>query len=257
MIIRTVELSISSDKDANMYRYRLAASAKPTPDVVVFPELFTTGFRLDSIPNSATGLEDIRNSDMADCARENKIHLVAGTIPVRLPGSIYNMMTVFNPDGELIYRTEKVHLFNNMNEDTIFSPGTSGGVFQIDGVTAAGMVCYDIRFPELARKLTLKGAEVLFVPAQWPSGRIGLFRSFLKVRAAESQVFCVGCNLGGEDLGITFGGGGGVAHPAGRMMKGTLAAEGITDYNIRIEDIEDIRQKIDCLSDRRVEEYGE
>ena len=255
MIIRTVELSISADIHTNVGKYLKAASLNPTPDIVIFPELFATGFRLDTIPEMTGEFEDIENSVLSACAKENQIWLIAGTIPMRCGVEIFNTMPVFTPGGEMVYSTQKVHLFRNMNEDNTFTPGTSGGVFDLGEIRVGGLICYDIRFPELAQRLTIKGAEILFIPAQWPSGRIGLFRSFLKVRAAESQVFCVGCNLGGKDLGILFNGGGGVAHPAGRMIKGTLVDEGITDYKIRIDDIGDIRQKIDCLSDRRTDEY--
>ncbi len=102
----------------------------------------------------------------------------------------------------------------------------------------------------------MDGAEILFVPAQWPSGRLELFRSLLRARSAEAQIFTVGCNLGGEHLGVMFGGSGGVVHPGGKMIKGREVIEGVSDFEIDLTDVEEIRSHINCLDDRRPEEYG-
>jgi omega-amidase len=182
--------------------------------------------------------------------------VVSGTLPVRTGLGVVNRMAVFSPDGAIAYETEKVHLFKQMGEDTAFFPGKCGGTFPFKGTKAAGIICYDLRFPELARRLVLDGAEILFVPAQWPAGRLELFRSLLRARAAEAQIFTVGCNLGGEHLGVMFNGGGGVAHPGGKMIKGRTVAEGVTDYDIELSDVALIRSRINCLEDRRPEEYG-
>ncbi len=76
----------------------------------------------------------------------------------------------------------------------MFTPGMPSGVFDLDGVTVGASVCYDLRFPELFRRLALMGAELILVPAQWPEARQDLFRSFLRARAGEAQIFVAGCN---------------------------------------------------------------
>lgn len=256
MRLRLVELPISGDPETSMDRFCEAAATSPTPDLALLPELFSTGFVLDRLPALAHAPEDLPGLLPARTAAAASMWLAAGTLPVRKGGLPVNRMAVFSRTGALAYTTEKVHLFRQMGEDTAFLPGSSGGIFDLEGLPAAGIVCYDLRFPELARRLTLAGAELLLVPAEWPSGRITLFRSLLRARAAESQVFVAGCNLGGEHLGVSFQGGGGVAHPSGNLLKAIDIAEGISDYLLEPGDVADMRRKIDCLADRRPEEYG-
>ncbi len=256
MILRLVELAIEGSPTENMHRFSEAAVISPVPDVAVFPELFSTGFVLDDINSLALSEEDITNLPAASAARENSLWIVGGTVPVKTDDGVVNRMVVYSPDGTLAYQTDKVHLFRQMGEDRAFIPGRCGGTFSFMGTTGAGIVCYDLRFPELSRRLVLAGAEILFVPAQWPIGRMELFRSLLRARSAEAQIFTVGCNLGGEHLGIIFGGSGGVAHPGGKMIKGHSVMPGITDFEIDLTDVEEMKKHINCLEDRRPQEYG-
>ena len=256
MILRLVELAIEGSPSENMEKFSEAAVAPPVPDLAVLPELFTTGFVLDRIHDLALSPEDLPELLPAKTAAGNNVWIVAGSLPVRSSRGVVNRMVVYNPDGKIAYTTEKVHLFSAMGEDRAFIPGKCGGTFDLSGKTAGGIICYDLRFPELTRRMTLGGASIIFVPSQWPIGRRELFRSLLRARAAESQIFVAGCNLGGEHLGVIFKGGGGVAHPTGNMLKGSIISDGITDFEIDLSDVDQIRTRIDCLSDLRPEEYG-
>ena len=255
MRLRLVELPIDGDPDVCMERSCAVACASPVPDLALLPELFTTGFVLDRIASLSHSPADLPGLLPARTAASASMWLAAGTLPVRKDGGTVNRMAVFSRTGEVAYTTEKVHLFRQMGEDTAFSRGACGGTFDLEGTRTAGIVCYDLRFPELSRRLTLEGAVLILVPAQWPSGRITLFKSLLRARAAESQVFVAGCNLGGEHLGVSFMGGGGVAHPSGNLLQGIDIAEGVSDYVLEPHDVAEMRLKIDCLSDRRPEEY--
>ncbi|MCD4847544.1 MAG: carbon-nitrogen family hydrolase [Candidatus Aegiribacteria sp.] len=256
MILRLVELAIEGSPAENLKKFSEAAVAPPVPDLAVLPELFTTGYMLDRIPDLALSPEDLPELLPAKIAAREKVWIVAGSLPVKSPNGVVNKMVVYNPDGKIAYTTEKVHLFSAMGEDRAFIPGKCGGTFNLSGKTAGGIICYDLRFPELTRRMTLGGASIIFVPAQWPGGRRELFRSLLRARAAESQIFAAGCNIGGEHLGVIFKGGGGVAHPTGNMLKGSIISDGITDFVIDLNDVDQIRTHIDCLSDLRPEEYG-
>lgn len=256
MILRLVELGIEGSQAENIHRFSEAAVTPPLPDAAALPELFTTGYVLDSIPSFALSEEDLESIPLAAAAKDNGIWIIGGTFPVKTEAGVVNRMVVYSPEGTIAYQTEKVHLFKQMGEDKAFIPGKCGGTFPFMGTTAAGMVCYDLRFPELSRRLSLEGTEIMFVPAQWPSGRLGLFRSLLRARAAEAQIFTVGCNLGGEHLGVLFGGGGGVVHPGGKMIKARSVTEGVSDFEIDLSDVKDMRSRINCLEDRRPEEYG-
>jgi omega-amidase len=255
--IRTVEMPVPKTPERALETFLDAASAGPNPDIVILPELFAMGYVLDRLPGLAVTADAMLGSPAAAFARERKCWLLAGTWPVMTGSGLRNTLFVFGPDGGLTHRTEKAHLFRQMGEETVFTPGTPSGLFDLGGVPAGSVICYDIRFPELSRNLTLAGAGIVFVPAQWPEARQDLFRCLLRARAAEAQVFYVGCNIGGEHLGVKFGGGGGVAHPSGSLLDPVEKRGDVTDYLVDPADVGRMRKKLDCLRDRRPEVYNQ
>ncbi len=256
MVIRLVELPITGSPQESMDRFTQAAVIEPLPDIVVFPELFTMGYILDFIPSMAISMHDLESHPLGELAREKGIWLAAGTFPVRIPEGVVNRFPVFSPEGRLVWHTDKVHVFRLMNEDSAFVGGRCGGVFDLDGLATGGIVCYDLRFPELSRMLSLAGARLLVVPAEWPEPRLELFRALVRARAAEAQIFVAGCNLGGEHLGVRFGGGGTVAHPSGRLIEWRDVTRSVRDFEFDPEDVAHVRKKINCLADRRPEAYS-
>lgn len=256
MIIRLAELPVTGDWNHCIERALHSVGVTPKPDVIVFPELFSIGFVLDEISEQAITKDDLKAHALSRAAVEHGVSIVGGTFPVRTDRGIINMLPVWNDKGQLIHTTEKSHLFRNMGEDSVFTAGTPSGVFQINGITAGASVCYDLRFPELFRSHALAGARIIFLPAQWPEPRLELFRSFLRARAGEAQVFFVGCNLGEDHLGVRFRGGGGIASPAGKMLQWKDAGEYLRDYDVDMNEVDRIREKISCLEDRRPEIYG-
>ncbi len=239
-----------------MERAACACSRTPLPDVAVLPELFTIGFVMDRIEGAALDPPDLACLPLARVARDCGIWVLGGSFPVRYPGGIINTMPVYSPAGDLVHTAEKIHLFKNMREDAVFTGGLPKGVFDLHGIPVGAAVCYDLRFPEVFRDLTLDGALILFVAAQWPVQRRKVFRCLLQARSSEAQVFTVGCNLGGDHLGSRFRGGGGVCAPSGDFLKGRKVAAGVTDYVLDMTLVDIERKRIDCLADRRPEVYN-
>jgi omega-amidase len=255
LVIRLVELPISGGPAECFDRFREAVLLEPLPGIALLPELFTTGYVLDRIPSLALTPGELAEHPSGRLATDSRMWLAAGTFPVRTSSGIVNRMPVYSPDGHLVYTTDKVHMFRHMNEHSVFTGGNCGGVFDMDGTVTGAIVCYDLRFPELSRMVALAGARLMLVPAEWPEPRLELFRSLLRARAAEAQIFVAGCNLGGDHLGVRFRGGGGVAHPKGEMLEWRDVAPGVRDFCLDFGDVDDVRAKIDCLSDRRPEAY--
>ncbi len=256
MKVRIAELPISGNWDYCIQQAARSIEMSPKPDVVILPELFSIGFVLGKIAEYAITREDLKNHTLAKVAREQNVSLIGGTFPVQTDRGITNTLPVWDNMGKLIHTTEKVHLFRNMGEDTVFAGGIPSGVFELNGITTGASVCYDLRFPELFRRHTLKGARIIFLPAQWPEPRLELFRSFIRARAGEAQIFFVGCNLGGDHQGVRFRGGGGIAAPSGKMLEWNTVNEHIRDYDIDISEVDRIRKRISCLEDRRPDMYG-
>jgi len=256
LVVRTCELPIRGSWENCMEMAVKAITIAPHPDVAVLPELFTIGFALERMRVAALDPSDLPALPLAGVARECGMWVLGGSFPVRKPEGIVNTMPVYSPAGELVHTAEKIHLFKCMDEHTAFIGGSPSGLFRINGIPAGASVCYDLRFPEVFRDLTLEGALILFVAAQWPLQRRKVFRCLLQARSAEAQVFTVGCNLGGDHLGSRFWGGGGVCAPSGEFLKGRIAAAGVTDYELDMTLVAQERRRINCLADRRPEVYG-
>jgi predicted amidohydrolase len=110
--------------------------------------------------------------------------------------------------GRLIHRYDKIHLFRPSGDHRYFRPGTQIRTFRVTlpgvRISCGVIICYDLRFPELVRAMARGGLDVLFVPARWPSVRDDAWRTLLKARAIENQVFVVGCNAFGDEGGWSY-----------------------------------------------------
>ncbi|NLP06493.1 carbon-nitrogen family hydrolase [Candidatus Fermentibacteria bacterium] len=225
-----------------------AVSVAPVVDLVVFPELFACGYDPLLVERCTISEADAAGIGGAFSRAFPGAWIAAGTWPVRRSdGALLNRLLIFSPDDRLACFSDKVHLFRDMGEDEMFSPGLPSGVFDMGGTGAGAFVCYDLRFPEMSRRLALSGARLIVVTARWPEKRTDLFRCLLRARAAENQVFVAGCNAGGGHLGVRFMGGGAVAAPSGNLVEGTVVAPGVTDYDIDLEEVTSVRRRIDCL----------
>lgn len=255
LVVRLCELPIRGSWDRCMERAVSACSAQPLPDVAVLPELFTIGYVLHRIRGAALNPSDLGSLPLARVAGSTGIWVLGGSFPVSTPRGVINTMPVYDPLGRLVHTAEKIHLFRSMGEEKAFSGGLPTGVFNMGGITAGAAICYDLRFPEVFRPMTISGARIIFVSAEWPKPRQGVFRCLLQARSAEAQVFTVGCNLGGDHLGTVFRGGGGVSSPSGEFIRGHVVSPGVRDFEINIGQVQLERRRIDCLADRRPGAY--
>lgn len=127
-------------------------AAKRKPDVILLPELWNTGFSPEQA-EPALADEDGRKTKalFSALARELGVNIVAGSVANRKRGALYNTAYVFSREGEIVAEYDKTHLFSPMGESAVFSAGDAPTRFMLDGVSCGIMICYDIRFPELAR----------------------------------------------------------------------------------------------------------
>lgn len=170
-------------------------------DLLALPEMFCCPYDINSFAAFAEEEGGPLWRICSDIARAFHIFLSAGTMPERdSAGHIYNTAYVFAPDGSRIARHRKMHLFDisiaggqHFQESAVLTAGDEVTVFETGHCTMGLAVCYDIRFPELFRLMTLKGARVILVPASFnmttgPMHWELLFRS----QAVSNQVFLAG-----------------------------------------------------------------
>ncbi|WP_199614874.1 carbon-nitrogen family hydrolase [Paenibacillus alkalitolerans] len=262
MLVSLIQMDIAvGEPETNRKRaLRLmaeAVNAGTKPDVIVLPELWNTGYALEKIGEIADRDGEPTKRIFSEFARNHKVNVVAGSVAVSMPDGkgVGNTMYVFDREGRLTADYSKLHLFRLMDEEKYLAAGGRLGSFELEGVPAGMMICYDIRFPELSRKLALDGAKVLFVPAEWPKPRLHHWRTLLMARAIENQMYVVACNRVGESRGTEFFGHSMVISPWGEVLAEGGEQETILTAELDMDEVDRVRRTIPVFDDRRPEFY--
>jgi predicted amidohydrolase len=233
----------------------MAAEAAGQADIVVLPELWTTGYALRQVNEQAEDDSGATISGIVEIARHHKVTVVAGSLPLWRGGKIYNTTAVINSAGEVISHYEKMHLFSMTGEQRFFTAGSSRSIFSLGDVVGGIAICYDLRFPELFRSLTMEGAQIIFLPAEWPTARAEHWNILNRARAIENQVYICAVNCVGEFHGKPFYGHSMLIGPSGELV-----AEGGDEQEIIYGDFDPelvtkVRQSMQIWQDRRSELY--
>ncbi len=177
-------------------------------DLVVLPELWPVGaFSMDRIMAWAQPVDGSFAASLSALAREWGTVLHAGSFPERHAGGVSNTSLVFDATGTLIATYRKIHLFGfDRGEAVTVAAGTEPATVMTPLGLAGLTTCYDLRFPELYRHLTDRGAHAFLVPAGWPTRRIAHWRVLAQARAIENQAVVVAANAVGTSGGVGMGG---------------------------------------------------
>lgn len=232
-------------------------AAKQKPDVILLPELWNTGFAPERIDPALADAEGTRTKAFCGgLAKEHGVNLLAGSVLTRKKGSLCNTAYAFDRAGNRIAEYDKTHLFSPMGEGRAYTAGDQILTFPLDGVVCGVMICYDLRFPELARAMALSGAKLLLIPAEWPKTRTRQMLALLSARAIENQAFAAICNGCGDAFGTRYGGRSAVVDPLGNVIAKAGRSERILTAEIDWETQERIRTTLPVFSDRRPELYS-
>ncbi|RED60383.1 carbon-nitrogen family hydrolase [Cohnella lupini] len=258
--IALVQMNIvAGNPDANFAkmeaRLKEAAASSPKPDLIVLPEMWNTGYALTEIQVLADPDGRRTKEVISDFCRKHGISVLAGSIAQLRAEGVTNTVHVFDRTGAEVSEYSKIHLFQLMNEHLHLESGDKLGTFDLEGIPAAVMICYDIRFPELARKLALDGAQILFVPAEWPHPRLHHWRTLLQARAIENQMYVVSCNTVGDSGGSSFFGHSMVIDPWGEVLAEAEEEETILVAEIDLGLVNEVRGRIPVFADRRPKIY--
>ncbi|OIJ19443.1 carbon-nitrogen hydrolase [Anaerobacillus alkalidiazotrophicus] len=224
---------------------------KEKPDVVVLPEMWTTNYTLKHLNNIADRDGEPTTSFLQHLAKTYEVNIVGGSFANRKGGNIYNSAVVINRHGEVVYRYDKVHLVPMLDEHLYLTGGTTYHTFDLEGLKAGLIICYDLRFPELSRKLAVDGAEILFIVAEWPETRKSHWFALQIARAIENQLFVVSANCVGQYNGISYCGNSMVIDPLGEVLycASDKNEESITK-EIDIKQVSEIREKVPVFKSR-------
>jgi len=247
--------TVWQDPAANLQRAGafVREAAQRGARVAVFPELFTIGFSMAPEPFAET-LPGPTSEALANLARECGIHIVGTVVKAHAPHP-HNAAFVVAPDGALISSYRKIHPFSYGEENHHYSGGDSCPVFDIDGVRCGLQICYDLRFPEPFRALATQGAEVVFIPANWPARRISAWSTLLAARAIENQMAVCGVNRVGRDPQLDYPGRSAIHDGFGEVIAVGDASEGLVIGDIDLAQLRAWRERFPALRDRRPEVY--
>jgi len=187
-------------------------------DVVVFPELFATGFSMN-IPVVADEGYGETLSSLSSIAKKHAVNVIAG-FAMKAPAEnlARNMAVVFDRKGRPDATYTKMHSFPLSEEGQHFMEGAETVVFDIDAMSSTVFICYDLRFPELFREVAAR-VKAMFVIANWPSERKEHWEILLKARAIENQCFVIGVNrIGRDGNGILYPGASRIIDPNGNVI---------------------------------------
>jgi predicted amidohydrolase len=222
--------------------------ARHRTDIVVLPEMWSCSFDNPRLAVHAARTPDILRTLRAFAA---EYHLMlAASLPEATDTGIYNTTFLIEKDGTPAGAYRKMHLFAPTGEDRYFAGGTEAGIFRTSLGCLGIMTCYDLRFPELCRILTERGAQLVLVSAQWPTARVAHWDILLRARAIENQLFVVAANRCGKEGRTRFPGHSQVISPSGRVLAMMDDAPGVWQARLDYAEVSAVRDAIPCLKQR-------
>nr|WP_042338167.1 carbon-nitrogen hydrolase family protein [Desulfosporosinus youngiae] len=261
------QLPVKEDKQENLNQaaLMLKAAAAGGAHMAVLPEMFNCPYDIHSFRDYAEIIPSGETTNLlADLARTHGLFLVGGSIPELDGELIYNTSVIFNPKGEIIATHRKAHLFDinvkngiEFTESKVLSPGNTATVFETPWGKFGVEICYDIRFPELTRKMAKDGASVVIVPAAFnmttgPAHWELLFRS----RALDNQVFMLGTSPARNPQASYVAYGHSLAvNPWGQVLAQLDEKPGILIVDLDLTQIEEVRESLPILKQRRDDLY--
>ncbi len=216
-------------------------------DVIVLPELFSTGFTMNAKPIA----ENMNGKAVLWMLEQSKIKdsLLIGSLLIIENTQFYNRLIVAFPNGELQYY-DKRHLFSYAKEDHVFNAGNKKLIFDYKGFKFSPLICYDLRFPVWARNT--ENIDVLIYVANWPNARIFAWDTLLKARAIENLCYVVGVNrVGIDNNDLVYDGHSAVYNALGETLLDFEAGkQDIKTITIQKDHVLKTRNKFRFLDDR-------
>jgi predicted amidohydrolase len=194
-----------------------------------------------------------------EIARKLSIAIVSG-VSERDGSAIYNSQVLIDSQGNIAAKYRKTHLYAvaPVEEQTCFAAGDCFANFELGGVHLGFSICYDLRFPEMYRKLATEQKVTAFViSSAWPFPRVEHFRTLALARAIENQSYVVASNRVGKDNDLWFCGSSAVIDPRGVVIAAASAdREELIQADLSEELVLSVRRRVESLAHRRPDLYG-
>jgi predicted amidohydrolase len=221
LIVSLVQANqIWEDKSANFSNYlRLLESINEPVDLVIFPEMFDTGFSMNI--KLAEDWDINTSLNFLIQLASKKQFAIYTSLMVKENNHYYNRGVFVHPSGEVSYY-DKRKSFGLGGEDKFYTAGKTETIVNYKDWKINLQICYDLRFPEIARNYEIDGKpkyDLLLYVANWPSKRSEHWKTLLKARAIENQSYVIGVNRFGEDAnGLSYSGDSSCFDPLGNCQ---------------------------------------
>ncbi|XP_066455278.1 omega-amidase NIT2 [Eleutherodactylus coqui] len=261
-----VQLLVSPVKSDNLKRAceLVKKAAQQGAQIVALPECFNSPYGNKFFPEYAEKIPGQSTQMMSDVAKECGIYLIGGSIPEEDSGKLYNTCTVFGPDGALLMKHRKIHLFDIdvpgkicFQESETLSPGDQLSMFDTPYCKIGVGICYDIRFAELAQIYTKKGCQLLVYPGAFNMTTGPAHWELLqRARALDNQVYVATASPARDDkASYVAWGHSSVVSPWGEVIANADADEAIISADIDLQYLAEVRQQIPIHVQRRHDLY--
>lgn len=246
------------DPAANLQRLHQVAMEAKGADLLVLPEMFMTGYNIGA--EAVSTLAEVYNGEWAQqigrIAKAAGLAIVYGYPERTADGQIYNAVQLIDAHGERLCNYRKSHLFGDLDR-SMFSPGDSElPVVELNCWKLGFLICYDLEFPENARRLALAGAELIVVPTANMVPFDFVADVTVRARAFENQCYVAYANYCGHEGDIQYCGQSSIAAPDGSRIALAGLDEALIVGELDRQLMNDSRQANRYLSDRRPELYG-
>ncbi|XP_049641569.1 omega-amidase NIT2, partial [Suncus etruscus] len=262
-----IQLQVSSIKSNNLIRAcdLIREAATRGAKIVSLPECFNSPYGTKYFPEYAEKIPGESTQKLSEIAKECNIYLIGGSIPEEDAGKLYNTCAVFGPDGNLLVKHRKIHLFDidvpgkiTFQESKTLSPGDSFSTFDTPYCRVGLGICYDIRFAELAQIYAQRDCQLLVYPgafnlttgpAHWELLQRG--------RAVDNQVYVATASPARDDrASYVAWGHSTVVSPWGEVLAKAGTEETIVYSDIDLKKLSEIRQQIPIYSQKRSDLYA-
>jgi omega-amidase len=261
MKIAVAQISCSlGDPETNLAKVRqFSRRAKEAgAELIVFPEMTDTGYAMPVIQKHASHWKTGFVPGLQEIARNVSIGIVSG-VSERAGSSVYNSQVLVDAKGGIVAKYRKAHLYAiaPVEEQTCFAPGDAFASFDLGELRFGFSICYDLRFPEMYRKLvTEQNVGALLVSSAWPFPRDEHFRVLAQARAIENQAYVIASNRVGKDDDLWFCGGSAIIDPRGVVIAGASAdREELIHADLSQELVQSVRSRVQSLAHRRQDLY--
>jgi len=268
-----LQLLVGTDKEANLAHARRLIARATTEGgarLVSLPECFNCPYSNDSFPVYAESIPDGPSTRMLqEAAREHSIYVVGGSMPEREGDRLYNTSVVCDPQGNIIAKHRKIHLFDvcvppgegrpgiTFRESDTLSSGNSLTSFQTEWCEVGLGICYDIRFPEMAQLLARKGAKLLMYPGAFNTTTGPAHWELLqRARAVDNQVYVATVSPArNPESTYQAWGHSTVVDPWGTVVATTEHDEAIVYADINLDKVDEVRNMLQLSKQKRHDLY--